>query len=520
MSKTRKLLVLFTATAAALLGLSAVPASAAPGLTATFTTVSDWGTGFEGKVTVSNDSETALDGWTVEFDLPAGYSINSSWNAQRTGSGQHYTFRNPSWAPTLGAGSSTSFGFNGAPGGISEILNCTLNGDPCDGGGGPGEPGAPGVPGTPSVTGTSNSSISLSWNASSGTVSGYRVYEGASPRATTSGTSTTISGLGDCTTHSYTVVAYNDSGESGRSDSVTATTGGCTQPAGIGAAPYLYLGWGNPPSATMVMEETGIEAFTMAFILSDGGCSPAWDSNRPLQGSVDARTIANVQAAGGQIVPSIGGWSGNKLGPNCSTPEALAGAYQEVIDAYGLNAIDIDIENTDEFEDPTVQDRILNALRIVEQNNPGIETIVTFPTLRSGPNYWGNRLIERAQELQVGIDVFTIMPFNFSGSDMYQDTVGASEGLKNKLKSTFGWSDATAYGHMGISGMNGLSDQRELTSLSDWTQIRDWARGNGLARLAYWAVNRDRPCPNGGVSSNCSGISQPDWEFTRITAGF
>jgi len=33
-------------------------------------------------------------------------------------------------------------------------------------------------------------------------------------------------------------------------------------------------------------------------------------------------------------------------------------------------------------------------------------------------------------------------------------------------------------------------------------------------------VNRDRPCPGGGVVSNCSGISQGDLEFTRITAGF
>jgi len=116
--------------------------------------------------------------------------------------------------------------------------------------------------------------------------------------------------------------------------------------------------------------------------------------------------------------------------------------------------------------------------------------------------------------------VFTIMPFDFGSGNIGQDTVNASEGLKNKLKSAFGWSDAQAYGHMGISGMNGLSDQQEMTSLATWTQIRDYARNNGLARLAFWAVNRDRPCPGGGVVSNCSGIDQPEWEFTRITAGF
>jgi hypothetical protein len=69
----------------------------------------------------------------------------------------------------------------------------------------------------------------------------------------------------------------------------------------IPAAPYLYLGWGNPPSATSVMQQTGIKAFTMAFMLSSGGCNPAWDGNRPLTGGVDQQTINAIRGAGGDI---------------------------------------------------------------------------------------------------------------------------------------------------------------------------------------------------------------------------
>jgi hypothetical protein len=286
------------------------------------------------------------------------------------------------------------------------------------------------------------------------------------------------------------------------------------------AAPYLFMGWGDPPSPSAVMAATGVRSFTMAFVLSGGGCTPAWDGSRPLQGGVDASAIAEIKAAGGDIVPSFGGWSGNKLGPNCADSAALAGAYQQVIDAYGLSAIDIDIENTDEFENETVQDRILGALKIVKQNNPGLQTIVTFGTTTTGPNYYGGRLIDQAKALDAGIDVFTIMPFDFGSSNIQTDTIAAADGLKNKLVSTFGWSDAEAYRHVGISGMNGLSDQQELTSVGAWTAIRDWASGKGLGRFAFWAVNRDRPCPGGGVVSNCSGIDQVEWEFTRVTAGF
>jgi chitodextrinase len=399
----------------------------------------------------------------------------------------------------------------------------------CTGGGGPTTPppttpsGVPSAPGNLRVTSTSNTSFGLAWNASSGTVTGYRVYEGSTVRATVTGTSATVSGLAAGSTHSYTVKAYNGQGESGASNSITATTTGGTTPppSGGAAAPYLYMGWGDPPNPQTVQSATGIRWFTMAFMLSSGGCTPAWDGSRPLSGSVDATAISQIRAGGGDVVPSFGGWSGNKLGPNCSTPQALAGAYQTVINAYGLKAIDIDIENTDEFENDTVRNRIVDALKIVKQNNPSLKTIVTFGTATTGPGYYAQQLISRAASTGANIDVFTIMPFDFGGgANMYQSTVSASEGLKTMLKTAFGWTDATAYRHMGISGMNGLSDQQENTSPAQWQQIRDYAQNNHLARLAFWSVNRDRPCPGGGVVSNCSGISQNNWQFTQITASF
>ncbi|WP_036969225.1 chitinase [Promicromonospora kroppenstedtii] len=285
-------------------------------------------------------------------------------------------------------------------------------------------------------------------------------------------------------------------------------------------APYLYLGWGDPQNATSVMSETGVSAFTMAFLLSSGGCTPAWDGQRPLTGGVDEQTIDAIQAAGGQVQISFGGYSGNKLGPNCSSPEAFAGAVQQVIDAHGPDVVDFDIENTDEYEDYAVQDRILQGIAIVKQNNPGVKAVVTIPTTTTGPGGAGSRLITRAAELGTPIDNYTIMTFDFGGSDMVADTISAAQGLKDQLKAAHGWSDAEAYSYSGISGMNGLSDVGETTTPAQWTEIRDWASSHGLTRFAYWAVNRDRGCEGGGVTSNCSGIAQEDLEFTRITAGF
>ncbi|MEV8093809.1 carbohydrate binding domain-containing protein [Kitasatospora sp. NPDC085879] len=394
------------------------------------------------------------------------------------------------------------------------------------GGGGGGDTQAPTAPSGLASTGKTSSTVSLSWNAATDNVgvTGYDVYSGSAVVASTTGTSATVTGLAASTAYTFTVKARDAAGNTSAASNSLAVTTNAGGGGGTGfkqAAPYLYMGWGEPPSATTVMSATGIKWFTMAFILSSGGCTPSWDGQRPLTGGVDQQTINAIRAAGGDIVPSIGGWQGNKLGPNCATPEALAAAYQQVISAYGLKAIDVDIENTDEFENTVVQDRILGALKIVKQNNPGLRTILTFGTSTTGPTSYGNRLIEQSKALGADIDVFTIMPFDFGGgADMYGSTVSAANGLKNKLKTTFGWDDATAYAHVGISGMNGLSDQQETTTPANWTSIRDWANANHIARLAFWSVNRDRPCAGGGVAENCSGINQNNWQFTSITAGF
>lgn len=519
----RKLAIagLATAVAGALAAAIVLVAPSASAETAAFTRTSTWGTGYEAKFTVTNNTSATINSWNVQFDLPSGSIMGSYWDALVTTSGQHVTATNRSWNGTLAPNASTSFGFivtgNGDP------ANCTVNGASCGGGG---VITAPGAPSNLRATGTTSTSISLAWNASSGTVTGYRVYEGSTVKATATGTSATVSGLAADSSHTYTVKAYNSAGESGASNAVTAKTGTVVDPpppppTGRMSAPYLYMGWGNPPAPATVMQATGIKQFTMAFMLASGGCNPAWDGSRSLTGGADQQAINAIRAAGGDIQISFGGWSGNKLGPACSSPELLAGAYQKVIDAYGLKYIDIDIENSDEFENEVVQDRILNALKIVKQKNAGITTIVTFGTSQTGPNYWGTRLITRSKELGANIDNYTIMPFDFGcTSNMATCTQSAAEGLKTALRNAFGWTDAQAYAHMGISGMNGLSDQQELTTPAMWTQIRDYAKSSGIARFATWSVNRDRGCAGGGVQSACSGIAQADWEFTKIMAGF
>ncbi|HWG13354.1 MAG TPA: fibronectin type III domain-containing protein [Streptosporangiaceae bacterium] len=124
----------------------------------------------------------------------------------------------------------------------------TLSGAAGSGGGsGGGGTTAPAAPTGLTVTGTTTSSVSLSWSASGGTVTGYNVYENGSRAASVTGTSDTVTGLSAGTSYTFAVTATNSAGESARSPSVQATTtassggGGGGSSGAFTVAPYTDL---------------------------------------------------------------------------------------------------------------------------------------------------------------------------------------------------------------------------------------------------------------------------------------
>ncbi|HYA67242.1 MAG TPA: chitinase, partial [Acidimicrobiales bacterium] len=289
------------------------------------------------------------------------------------------------------------------------------------------------------------------------------------------------------------------------------------------AAPYEYLGWGNPQPPTQVMADTGVEDLTLAFILSKGRCNPTWDGQRPLLGGTDQAAINSIRAAGGDVDVSFGGWSGNKLGNSCQTVRSLAGAYQKVINDYSLHAIDIDIENT-EMANPTTRVRVIDALALVQTANPGIEISITFGTNEDGPNPQGRRLVADAAHIGFEPSSWTIMPFDFGTpvSDMGAVSIDAANGLDRDLAEAYHQTDAVAFEHMGISSMSGQTDESDETvSVAEFQTMLAFARSNDLARFTFWSVNRDRSCAGDDTdSSSCSGINQEPYAFTDVVAQY
>ncbi|PPK68353.1 glycoside hydrolase family 18 protein [Actinokineospora auranticolor] len=239
--------------------------------------------------------------------------------------------------------------------GTFNVDDVVLDGPPGDGGGPP--PGTgPGAPATPVATGATNSSISLTWGAPSGTVTGYKVYEGTELKATvTTGTSATISGLTACTTHTFTVTAYNTDGESAKSNPVSAFTSGCPDTgvpkrALIG---YLHTSFANgsgyirmadvPDSWDIVNlafgEPTSVTSGDIRFSQCPVAECPQVESEAEFIAAIRAK-----QAKGKKVLISIGGQNGQVQLTSTAARDKFVSSVSAIIDKYGLDGLDIDFE--------------------------------------------------------------------------------------------------------------------------------------------------------------------------------
>ncbi|WP_086844859.1 chitinase [Amycolatopsis kentuckyensis] len=216
-------------------------------------------------------------------------------------------------------------------------------------------PGTPTSPGTPQTTAVTNDSIALAWGASSGTVTGYRVYEGAAVVATVAGTSATIGGLAACTTHTYTVAAYNSAGESPRSSAATGSTSGCVD-TGLpkhALVGYLHTSFANGsgyvrmadvPAAWDIIdlafgEPTSVTSGDIRFTRCPATECPNVESDADFVAAIKAK-----QAQGKKVLISIGGQNGQVQLTTTAARDKFVSSVSAIIDKYGLNGLDVDFE--------------------------------------------------------------------------------------------------------------------------------------------------------------------------------
>ncbi|MFJ8918550.1 chitinase [Streptomyces sp. NPDC102415] len=225
-------------------------------------------------------------------------------------------------------------------------------------GGGSTDPG-PSIPGAPAglaVSTTTSSSVALTWNAVSG-ATGYTVYRNGTKATTSTGTSATVTGLAADTAYQFSVSATNAAGESVKS----ATVSGRTAKATTGPGPttsvpkHAVTGyWQNFDNGAAVQKLSDVPAEydIIAVSFADATATPGAVTfnldSAGLKGYTVDQFKADIkakQAAGKNVIISVGGEKGAVAVNSDASATAFADSVYALIQEYGFNGVDIDLEN-------------------------------------------------------------------------------------------------------------------------------------------------------------------------------
>jgi hypothetical protein len=301
-------------------------------------------------------------------------------------------------------------------------------------------------------------------------------------------------------------------------------------------APYWEAYSGDDPLAES--QASGDKYLTAAFLqtASKGSCTAYWNgsTSQPISSSTWGSDFAAIQANGGNIIPSFGGYTadhtGTDIADSCTSVSSIAAAYESVITTYNVSRIDLDVEDNSLTNTAGITRRN-QAVAQVESwaaaNNRSIQFSYTLPTTTSGLASSGLAVLQNAKAEGATFSVANIMTFDYydgATHEMANDTETAAAGLYSQLQTLYPSStSAQLWGMIGVTEMPGIDDYgaAETFTTADAPTVLNRAESKGINTLSFWALERDNGgCVGTGGSDTCSGIAQSTWYFSNTFAPF
>jgi aryl-phospho-beta-D-glucosidase BglC (GH1 family) len=288
-------------------------------------------------------------------------------------------------------------------------------------------------------------------------------------------------------------------------------------------SPYIDMAMAQDADLLAISHASGIENFTLAFVLASNE-GIGWqgvggiDDDSLSNGSTIRDQVNAIHAAGGSVTISFGGAAGNEAALMAHSATELQAQYQSVIDRYGVNSIDFDIEGSalPNASANAIRDQAIAGLQAA---NPDLKVSFTLPVLPTGLTQDGLNLLQGAMNHGVRIDMVNIMAMDYGASvdnngQMGLSAIQASESTQQQLAS-LGLNTK-----IGITPMIGVNDiASEVFKLSDAQALVDYAAHDAdVAMLSMWSVARDNSNSAGAhyASPDSSGIAQDPYAFAKI----
>lgn len=290
-------------------------------------------------------------------------------------------------------------------------------------------------------------------------------------------------------------------------------------------APYVdMVAWVDPANEYSIngttnlaklAQETGQMVYSLGFIQlnqstptnPDG--SPCWGwggyfnlnekQNDGFQYEGIKQSILGLKNMGGDVIVSFGGQLGQSPWTVCQDIETLKQMYYEVISAYNLSRIDLDIEESNQ----DANNNYINALALKEvQQNTGIKISLTIPILPSGWQQKQIDIILAYLGAGVEIDVINSMTMCYYNYGLYSDEDYADasiRALKNasvqlqNIYSKFGITTTKeeCYSKLGATVAIGTEVGNPDFTPNLTKKLVEFCKNNNIKMLSYWNIGRD-----------------------------
>nr|WP_232786762.1 Calx-beta domain-containing protein [Mycolicibacterium aurum] len=301
-------------------------------------------------------------------------------------------------------------------------------------------------------------------------------------------------------------------------------------------APYVDMGLWPVPDLLTFAQQRGTSLLTLGFLQATPEGKLAWAGLSVLapdsaheQAKAINQSIAAFQAAGGDVMISLGGAAGTSLAQYYAarglSAQALADAYAGVVNTYKLNRIDFDIEGAAAAEPASIA---LNAqaLKLLQQQKPDLEIWYTLPVLPTGLTADGINVVRSALTAGVKLDGINVMAMDYGESaaptsgpnakTMGAYAIAAAESTYAQMTTLFSQFGQTfSWGQVGVTPMIGVNDVlTEVFTVADAQALENFARAKGLGMLSMWSLTRDNPGTIGQATNYASGTNAAAGSFS------